>query len=147
MTGEDILDFIKVGEIKGIKLGMSITEVYEKLGQPKENAGDLKVGYLIYGIFSLGYFDGIIDELAILFHKNKATSFATKENEFGEVAEINGDMKINEFIYLLNSRGFLWDCYNKSNLDYFIVRSEAGVGTLFDLYDGTLHKISYTKNE
>lgn len=146
MTGEDVLGFIKTGEIKGIKLGVTVAEVYEKLGQPDENNSDLKAGYLSYGLFTLGYFDDVIDELAMLFYKNKATSFVTNENEFGEIAEINGDTKINEFIYLLNSRGFLWDCYNRINLDYFIIRSEIGVGVVFDLNDGTLNKISYTKN-
>lgn len=146
MTGEEVLGFINAGEIMGIKIGMTVAEVYEKLGQPEELVGDSNVGYLEYGIISFGYFGNVIDELAIRFYKNKTIRFVTKETEFGEAGKIDGDTKINEFIYLLNSRSLLWDCYDKSNLDYFIVRSGVGVGIVFDLDDGNLNRISYAKN-
>lgn len=145
MTGDDVLDFIKKGAIKGLTLGMPLIVVNEKLGRPDENVGDFKSGYLTYGIFSVGYFDDLIDELAILFYKNKMVSLITKENEFGELNEINAETKINEFIYFLNSNGVLWDCYDKGNLDYFIIRSEVGVSIVFDLHDGTLNKISFVQ--
>ncbi|WP_315814163.1 hypothetical protein [Paraflavitalea speifideaquila] len=143
MTGNDILNFLNTGVIHGINIGMSVASVKDTLGIPNENTGDENIGYLFYGILSLGYYKNTIDGIAINFFKDKTINVLIDENDFGESAVINGNTQIHEFIYLLNSRTLLWECSNTKELDYFTIRSKKGVGVIFDLYDGRLNRLSY----
>jgi hypothetical protein len=141
MTGEDVLAFIKDGEIKGIRNGMPINYVIEKLGQPDDIIGDVNAGYLMFGSVRVGYLKDVVNELAILF-EGKDIAYKTDAGELYDSIQVSGHTQIHEFIALLNSRKILWDCYDKSNLDYFIIRSEIKVAIVFDLYDGSLFMIS-----
>jgi hypothetical protein len=146
VTGEDVLLFLTTGEIQGIRVGMTIDEVKEKLGQPREVIGDSNVGYLMYGIFRIGYRGNIIDEMALFFYKYPDVSICLDYKDDEEHFEISAGTKINEMIRLMNYKGIRWDCYDKSNSDYFTVRSEIKVALIFDLYDGSLFMISYLQD-
>jgi len=146
ITGDDILSFIITGEIQGIRVGMTINEVKEKLGEPEEVIGDPKAGYLMYGIVRVGYRGYSIDELALLFNKHTDISISLDYKDDGEYFEISEHTKINEVIRLINYRGISWDCYDKNNSDYFTIRSERKVAIVFDLYDGSLFMISYLRD-
>lgn len=146
MTGEDILLFITTGRIRDITLGMTINEVKEKLGQPEEVIGDSKAGYLIYGIVRIGYFGSEVDELGLRFYKHINTSISLNYEDDGESFEISAHTKINEVIRLMNYKGITWDCYDKTNSDYFIICSKIKVAIVFDLYDGSLFMINFIRN-
>src|SRR5689334_4788263 len=143
MTGDDILSFITTGEIQGIRTGMTINEVKEKLGQPEKVIGDSKAGYLMYGIVRVGYWGDSVDELALIFNKHTDITISLDYKDDEVYFEISARSKINEVIRLLNYKEINWDCYNKGDTDYFIIRSVIKAAIIFDLYDGSLFMISY----
>jgi hypothetical protein len=146
MTGDEILSFIITGEWQGIRVGMTIDEVNGKLGRPDDVIGDSQVGYLMYGIFRIGYRGNIIDEMALFFYKDPDVCICLDYKDDEEYFEISAHAKINEVIRLMNYRGISWNCYDKSNSDYFTIRSESKVAIVFDLYDGSLFMISYLQD-
>jgi len=146
ITGDEMLSFIITGEIKGIRVGMTIEEVNEKLGRPDEEIGDSEAGYLMYGIVRIGYCRNSIDELGLLFHKHIDINIKLDYIDDEEYFEINANTKIHEMIRLMNYRRISWDCYNKTDSDYFTIRSEHKVAIIFDLYNGSLFMISYLRD-
>lgn len=143
-----MLSFIITGEIKGIRVGMTLNEVTEKLGQADDETGDSKVGYgyLMYGIFRIGYIGNTINDLALFFYKDPDVRICLDYKDDEEYFEINAHTKINEIIRLMNYRGISWDCYAKTDSDYFTIRSERKVAIIFDLYEGSLFMISYVRD-
>lgn len=148
ITGDEILSFFITGEMQGIRVGMTIDEVTEKLGQPEEVIGNSEAGYgyLMYGIVRIGYWEDSIDELGLLFHKHIDTNIKLDYIDDEEHFKISAGTKINEVIRLMNYRGISWDCYNKTDSDYFTIRSEGKVAIIFDLYKGSLFMISYVRD-
>lgn len=148
ISGEEMLSFIITGEIKGIRVGMTINEVTEKLGQPDDEIGNWEegYGYLMYSIFRIGYIGNTINEMALFFYKDPDVSICLDYKDDEEHFEINAHTKINEVIRLMNYKGISWDCYDKTDSDYFTMRSERKVAIIFELYKGSLFMISYVRD-
>jgi hypothetical protein len=144
-----MIEFLKGGKtLNGINMGMKISDLYSILGEPSNVSGEKNYGYVHYGAYRYGFTDDTINEMAIEFKFVKKT-FEFKNLEYKkhgislfEDFKIKPKSKIHQIINLLNHLQLNWKSKNGIDKDSFILKIENGPFAVFDLYDGTIDKIT-----
>ena len=63
-----MIDFLKGGKtLNGVKMGMTVENLYSILGKPTNISGEKNFGYIHYGEYRYGFTDDLINEMAIEF--------------------------------------------------------------------------------
>ena len=145
-----MIEFLKQGKkLNSIQMGMSVEDVYKKLGEPDEIIGDYNNGYLHYSEFRYGYDKTrVICEMSIEFNfLDKKYKFENLENErYGEIFyesfKISSKTKIHKFIRFLNYLKLSWSADNSGDKENFTIKLKPGPFIVFDLQDGTPFRIS-----
>ena len=143
---QDILKLMREGfSHEEIRFGMPIKELRTKLGEPNNAIGDSQMGYLTYDLLRIGYYSDVVDEIAILFEEEDHWVFKLNLEELnGEIDTITNGTKINEFIKLFNTHGFMWRSqYRNNEMDYVSISVEHGSEVLFDLETGLIKRIAF----
>jgi len=142
----DIIKLLQHGfEYKNAKFGMNIKELKFYMGEPDRIAGNSDMGYWHYGFWRFGYFDGVIDQIAILFEKDQHIKFGTNlKNIGGEIDFIETGTKLYEIIKLFNLHGIEWSGqFRKNELDYATIHVRDGSAVTFDLDSGEIYRIAF----
>lgn len=144
-----MIEFLKGGKtLNGVKMGMKIDKLYSILGEPTNVSGENNYGYIHYGEYRYGYTDEVINEMAIEF-KFVQKPFEFKNLEYKKYGvslfedfKIKSKSKIHKIISFINHLQLNWKAKNDIDKDYLTIKIENGPYILFNLYDGTLEKIS-----
>ena len=144
-----MIEFLKGGKtLNGITMGMKISDLYSILGEPSIVSGEKNFGYVHYGAYRYGFTDDIINEMAIEF-KFLKKPFEFKNLEYKkynislfEDFNIKPKSKIHEIINFINHLRLNWKSQNGIDKDCMTIKIENGPFAVFDLYDGTIDKIT-----
>lgn len=144
-----MIEFLKEGKtLNGIKMGMKIDQLYSILGEPTNVSGENNYGYIHYGAYRYGFKDEIINEMAIEFKFIQEplifTDLEWKKYDISlfENFEIKSKSKIHEILSFINHLQLNWKAQNGIDKDCLTIKIENGPYIIFNLYDGTVDKIS-----
>ncbi len=144
-----MIEFLKNGKtLNGITMGMTINEVKSILGNPKNISGENNFGYLHYGEYRYGFTDEIINEMAIEFKFIKKPfrlinlEYKKYDISLFEDFKITSRSKIHKIISLINHLQLNWNAKNGNDKDCLTLKIENGPYVIFDLYEGTVDKIT-----
>ncbi|SFM74852.1 hypothetical protein SAMN05428949_0654 [Chitinophaga sp. YR627] len=129
-----------------ISIGMLLKELQNIYGFADEVIGDSNAGYLRYSDIRIGYFGDYIDEVAITFDKDP--HFKIEIEGLEDLKHVDREMKMNQFIHILNYAGLRWSSkYRDNHLDYVSIGVEEGSDVLFDLETGRIMRIALLEGE
>ncbi|GGX35760.1 hypothetical protein [Aquimarina muelleri] len=145
-----MIEFLKQGKkLNNIHMGMSVEDVYNKLGEPDEIVGDDNNGYLHYKEFRYGYnVSRSICEMSIEFNylENKYKFKGLENEQYGEIFyesfTISSKTKIHKFLRFLNYLKLSWEADSSGDKENFTIKLKPGPFIVFDLQDGTPFRIS-----
>lgn len=125
----------------GIRLGDSVLDFLERLNSEKITLMGEKTNgyYYLTNGFRFGFSGDIIDEIGIDFSQSK-TEILLNHND----NEINlSQSKIHEVLNFLNDSFIKWIPVENRDLQILIIKIlEKEIFLIFDIYEGTLDKIS-----
>ena len=144
-----MIEFLKGGKtLNGVKMGMTIDDLYSILGKPTTISGEKNYGYIHYGEYRYGFTDGLINEMAIEFKLiEKPLEFPNIEYKKYDISlfenfKIQSKSKIHKIISFINHLQLNWKAENGIDTDSLTIKIENGPYIVFDLYDGTVDKIT-----
>ena len=144
-----MIEFLKGGKtLNGVKMGMKIEELYSILGKPTNTSGEKNYGYINYGEYRYGFTDDIINEMAIEFKLiEKPFEFSNLEYKKYDISlfenfKIKSKSKIHKIISFINHLQLNWKAQNGIDKDSLTIKIENGPYIVFNLYDGTVDKIT-----
>jgi hypothetical protein len=144
-----MIEFLKGGKkLNGIEMGMTVKDVNSILGEPTSVSGENNYGYIHYGAYRYGFTGDVINEMAIEFkYIDKPLKFKDLEWKKYDISlfedfKINAKSKIHKILSLINHLQLNWKAQNGIDKDTLTVKIENGPYVLFDLYDGTVDKIT-----
>ncbi len=144
-----MIEFLKGGKtLHGITMGMTVDSLYPILGRPTNVMGDKERGYINFGAYRYGYTDDIINEMAIEFkYFKKPLEFKNLEYRKYDISlfedfRISSKSKIHTIIAFINHLQLDWKAQNGIDKDCFALKIKNGPFIIFDLFDGTVDKIS-----
>ncbi len=144
-----MIEFLKGGKtLNGITMGMKISDLYSILGEPSNISREKDFGYVYYDAYRYGFTDEIIDEMSIEFKFLKKTlefkNLEYKKNNISlfEDFKIKPKSKIHEIINFINHLQLNWNSKNGIDKDCLTIKIENGPFAVFDLFDGTIDKIT-----
>jgi hypothetical protein len=144
-----MIEFLKGGKtLKGVEMGMTIDDLHSILGKPTNISGEKNYGYIHYREFRYGFTDDIINEMAIEFKFIKEP-FIFKNLEWKkydislfEDFKIKSKSKIHKILSFINHLQLNWKAQNGIDKDCLTIKIENGPYIVFNLYDGTVDKIT-----
>lgn len=142
---DDILSVIRDGiDMLGVSSGMHLKDALVQFGLPADFYGNPSLGYLQYGTLRLGYFEGFIDEAAILFQDD--LSFDLQDPLLKDMLPaVTATSYLHEIIQLLNCSELKWHSqYEKDHMDYIVVKVGDTADMSFDLDTGYLTRIAFS---
>ena len=144
-----MIEFLKGGKnMNGVKMGMSVNDLYSILGQPTNITGEKNYGYIHYGEYRYGFADNIINEMAIDFKLiEKPFEFKNLEYKKYDISlfenfKIKSKSKIHKILSFINHLQLNWKAENGIDKDSLTIKIENGPYIVFDLLDGTVDKIT-----
>lgn len=144
-----MIEFLKSGNtLNGVKMGMNLENLYSILGKPKKISGEKNYGYIHYGEYRYGFTDDIINEMAIEFKLiEKPLQFRNLEYRKYDISlfkdfKFKSKSKIHKIISFINHLQLNWKAENGIDKDSLTIKIENGPYIVFNLYDGTVDKIS-----
>lgn len=144
-----MIEFLKGGKIlNGIEMGMTIDDVNSIMGKPTSINGEEKYGYIYYEAYRYGFTDKIINEMSIDFKFIKTPlEFKNLEWKKHDVSlfkdfKIKSKSKIHKILSLINHLQLNWKAQNGNDKNCLTVKIENGPYIVFDLYDGTVDRIT-----
>lgn len=150
MEIEDILLVLSKGfKIDDVFIGMTISELKRKIGEPSKEYGNDECGYLFYEHIRFSYLGDVIDEISVVFEGNNNLNFKLKEEYWTVLVgdSISSKTTLNQFLQILNHYGIKWRCqYELAHLDYVSVVCESGVAVTFELDEGKILKLVFAPN-
>ena len=144
-----MIKFLKEGKtLNGVTMGMTINNVKSLLGKPTSISGENNYGYMHYGANRYGFTNNIINEIAIEFKFLKEPlifkNLEWKKDGISltEDFKINSKSEIHKILSFINHLQLNWKAQNGIDKDYLTVKIENGPYVIFDLYEGTVDKIT-----
>jgi hypothetical protein len=144
-----MIEFLKSGKnLKGVEMGMTINNLHSILGKPTNVSREKNYGYIHYGEYRYGFKDDIINEMAIEFKFiQKPIEFQNLEYKKYDISlledfKIKPKSKIHEIISFINHLQLNWKAQNGIDKDCLTIKIENGPYIVFDLYNGTVDKIT-----
>lgn len=144
-----MIDFLKGGKtLNGVKMGMTVENLYSILGKPTNVCEEKNYVYIHYGEYRYGFTDDIINEMAIEFKLiEKPLEFSNLEyKKYGislfENFKIKSKSKIHKIIRFINHLQLNWKAQNGIDKNSLSIKIENGPYIVFGFYDGTVDKIS-----
>lgn len=141
---EDILSLIREGiGMFDIPSGIHIKDVLTQFGLPSDFYGNASVGYFNYGALRVGYFEGRLDEMAILFEDD--ISFDIHDPMLEDLLPaLTATSYLHQVIQLLNCAELPWHSkYEQEHMDYTVVTVGDTADMWFDLDTGYLIRIVF----
>ncbi|MBL0739873.1 hypothetical protein [Chryseolinea lacunae] len=136
----EFTEFLKFGwGLAGVGLDQK-TEVAQKtLGEPISIVGEERYGFYEYDQgLRIGYMNGEIDEVGIVFFGKKNIVFDLDLNNVDAINTVTEKTTIHEFIKFLNVVGIKWRSYDEANLNVFCIITKGNAFVLFDLETGCI---------
>jgi hypothetical protein len=129
-----------------IRFGMPISQIIAKLGRPDNIMGNNQLGYITYDFLRIGYWDDIVDEIAIFFEGDSSLKLRIDEETSDDEGNvIKTGMMLHDFISLLNNHGIFWQGqYRQNELDYVSLRVENMSDVTFHLDTGSIYRIAFS---
>ena len=144
-----MIEFLREGKtLNGVEMGMNIDRLYSILGKPTSVSGEKNYGYIHYGEYRFGFTDNIINEMAIEFKLiDKPIKFKNLEWKKYDISLlenfiIKSKSKIHKIISFINHLQLNWKAKNGIDKDSLTIKIENGPYIVFNLYDGTVDKIT-----
>ena len=144
-----MIEFLKSGTtLDNVKMGMTKQEVISILGQPSEVIDQKDFGYIFYNQNRYALRNDVVNEISIEFNLiQKPYIFKDIEfSQFGisikESFKIDSNSKINEVISFINHLNLDWEAKSSNDKSNLTLKIKNGPFIVFDLYSGTVFKIS-----